>query len=98
MILTEAWAHSKPALVQGYCDVLAGQCRRSGGGIPYKGYAEFGVALDLLLADEALRDRLGRAGRRHVEERYAWDTVLDRYERLLETAREQSPVRTKAPG
>ena len=53
MILTEAWAHAKPALVQGYCDVLAGQCRRSGGGIPYKGFAEFGVALDLLLADEA---------------------------------------------
>ena len=98
MILTEAWAHAKPALVQGHCDVLAGQCRRSGGGIPYKGYAQFGAAVDLLLADEALRARLGRAGRRHVEQRYAWDTVLDRYERLLTTAREQRPVPTQAPG
>jgi glycosyltransferase involved in cell wall biosynthesis len=87
MILTEAWAHAKPALVQGYCDVLAGQCRRSGGGIPYKGYAEFGAALDLLVDDAGLRERLGRAGRRHVEERYAWDLVLDRYEGLLDSVR-----------
>ena len=94
MILTEAWAHARPALVQGWCDVLAGQCRRSGGGIPYKGYAEFGAALDLLLADDALRERLGRAGRRHVEEHYAWDTVLDRYERLLESTRMSMGNRT----
>jgi glycosyltransferase involved in cell wall biosynthesis len=83
MILTEAWAHAKPALVQGHCDVLAGQCRRSGGGIPYRGYAEFEAAVELLVADAGLRERLGRAGRRHVEQRYAWDTVLDRYEALL---------------
>jgi glycosyltransferase involved in cell wall biosynthesis len=87
MVLTETWAHAKPALVQGHCDVLAGQCRRSGGGIPYRGYAEFGAALDLLLEDPALRQRLGRAGRRHVEEHYAWDAVLDRYEELLESVR-----------
>jgi glycosyltransferase involved in cell wall biosynthesis len=83
MILTEAWAHAKPALVQGHCDVLAGQCRRSGGGVPYRGYAEFGAAVDLLLADDALREHLGKSGRRHVEECYAWDRVLDRYEALL---------------
>jgi glycosyltransferase involved in cell wall biosynthesis len=87
MVLTETWAHAKPVLVQGHCDVLAGQCRRSGGGIPYRGYAEFGAAVDLLVEDPALRQRLGRAGRRHVEERYAWDSVLDRYENLLDCRR-----------
>jgi glycosyltransferase involved in cell wall biosynthesis len=87
MVLTETWAHAKPVLVQGHCDVLAGQCRRSGGGIPYRGYAEFGAAVDLLLEDPALRQRLGRAGRLHVEQRYAWDAVLDRYEELLESVR-----------
>ena len=83
MVLTEAWAQSTPALVQGYCDVLAGQCRRSGGGIPYSGFAEFGAAVDLLLGDDILRARLGQAGDRYVEANYAWDTVLDRYEALL---------------
>ena len=85
MVLTEAWAQATPALVQGYCDVLAGQCRRSGGGIPYQGFAEFGAAVDLLLGDTALRTRLGQAGDRYVEANYAWDTVLDRYEALLAT-------------
>ena len=94
MILTEAWAHAKPALVQGYCDVLAGQCRRSGGGIPYRGYAEFGVALDLLQGDAALADRLGRAGRRYVEEQYDWDRVLERYEALLGSTRMSTGSRT----
>jgi glycosyltransferase involved in cell wall biosynthesis len=95
MILTEAWAHAKPALVQGYCDVLAGQCRRSGGGIPYRGFAEFDAALEMLLGDAPLRDRLGRAGRRHVEERYDWDRVLERYEALLESTRISTGSRTR---
>ena len=93
MVLTETWAHAKPVLVQGHCDVLVGQCRRSGGGIPYRGYAEFGAAVDLLREDPALRRRLGQAGRLHVEERYAWDSVLDRYEELLESVCQPASAR-----
>lgn len=99
MILTEAWAHGRPALVQGHCDVLDGQCRRSGGGIPYRGFAEFEAAVELMTSDPGLGGRLGAAGRRYVEERYAWDAVLDRYERLLVTARRArsaAPQRTPA--
>ena len=93
MVLTETWAHAKPVLVQGHCDVLVGQCRRSGGGIPYQGYAEFGAAVDLLQEDSGLRQRLGQAGRRYVEEQYAWDAVLDRYEELLESVRRPAGAR-----
>ena len=83
IVLTEAWGEGKAALVQGHCDVLAGQARRSGGGIPYRGFAEFEVALDRLLGDAALRTALGEAGRRFVEHEYRWDSVLQRYEDLL---------------
>jgi glycosyltransferase involved in cell wall biosynthesis len=93
MILTEAWAHGRPALVQGHCEVLDGQSRRSGGGIPYRGFAEFEAAVELLTSDPALGARMGAAGRRYVEERYAWDAVLGRYERLLDTARRAAPSR-----
>lgn len=89
MVLTEAWAQRTPALVQGRCEVLAGQARRSGGALPYQGFAEFEAALDLLASDEALCDELGRAGRTYVEERYDWDRVLDRYDGLLAMAAEQ---------
>jgi glycosyltransferase involved in cell wall biosynthesis len=87
LALVEAWMHGVPALVQGHTEVLVGQARRSGGAIPYVGYAEFENALDLLLADPALRAELAENGRRYVEAEYRWDVVLDRYEALLEVAR-----------
>lgn len=83
MVLTEAWAQRTPALVQGHCEVLAGQARRSGGAVPYQGFAQFEAALDRLLEDDDLRAELGAAGRAYVEEWYRWDRVLDRYEGLL---------------
>lgn len=83
LALTDAWLHRVPALVQGRCDVLAGQVRRAGGGVPYEGYAELEASLDRLLPDAALRRRLGERGRAYVESRYAWPAVLDRYEDLL---------------
>lgn len=84
MVLAEAWAAGVPALVQSHSDVLVGHCRRSGAGLPYRGYAEFEAALEMLAGDEALRRRMGAAGRRYVEARYSWDTVLTRYEEFLE--------------
>jgi glycosyltransferase involved in cell wall biosynthesis len=87
IVLCEAWAQRKPALVQGRCAVLDGQARRSGGAIPYRGYAEFEAALDLLVEQPALAERLAAAGRAYVEEHYEWGQVLGRYETLLsETA------------
>jgi glycosyltransferase involved in cell wall biosynthesis len=94
IVLTEAWAQRKPAIVQGRCAVLAGQARRSGGAIPYDGYAEFEAALDLIVGDAALRERLADAGRRFVERHYAWDRVLDTYEAFLRSVvRESRPAR-----
>ena len=41
IVLMEAWAAGRPALVQGHCDVLLGHARRSGGAIPYFDFATF---------------------------------------------------------
>ena len=38
----------------------------------------------MLLADPALADAMGAAGKAYVEREYTWDVVLDRYEALLE--------------
>ena len=84
MVLTEAFAQGRPALVQGRCAVLAGHARRSGAAIPYRGFAEFEAALDLFLERQGLADAMGEAGRRYVSREYQWENVLDRYERLLE--------------
>jgi glycosyltransferase involved in cell wall biosynthesis len=88
MILTEAFAFGRPALVDGRCAVLRGHAERSGAALPYENFGEFEAALEKLLADPALADRMGAAGRAYVEREYTWEVVLDRYEALLErTAR-----------
>jgi glycosyltransferase involved in cell wall biosynthesis len=87
LVLSEAWAESKPALVQRACAVTNGQVHRSGGGMPYRGYAEFEAAVDLLLDSPELAARLGAHGRRFVEHQGTWDVVLPRYERVLEALR-----------
>ncbi|HIG25375.1 MAG TPA: glycosyltransferase [Acidimicrobiia bacterium] len=83
MALTEAWSMGKPALVQGRCEVLVGQTRRSGGGFPYQGFAEFEAALDLLLEDPHLNSQLGENGRLFVANHYQWEDLIMRYEDLL---------------
>jgi glycosyltransferase involved in cell wall biosynthesis len=89
IVLCESWVQRRPALVQGASTVLAGQADRSGGALPYRGFAQFEAALDLLLERPALADDLGRNGRRYVEERYRWDTVLDGVEGGIELARQR---------
>jgi glycosyltransferase involved in cell wall biosynthesis len=83
MVLTEAFAQCRPALVQGRCAVLRGHAVRSGAAIPYEGFAQFEAALSMLREDPALADAMGAAGRAYVEREYRWDRVLDRYEQLL---------------
>jgi len=86
IVLCEAWAQGRPALVHRDSHVLVGQARRSGGAIPYRGYAEFEAALDLLLAEPALGDRMGAAGAAYVAREYSWDHVMARMEDVLHLA------------
>ncbi|MCW3043027.1 MAG: hypothetical protein JWL57_1185 [Actinobacteria bacterium] len=92
LVLVEAWALAKPALVQGRCHVLDGHARRSGGGIPYRGFAEFEAALDLVRSDPGFAGAMGRAGRRYVERRYDWDRIIARYEVFLERIGAPAPA------
>ncbi len=83
MALSEAWAYSKPALVQGRCKVLVGQTKRANGGLHYNGFAEFEAALDYLLEDSELREKLGSNGRSFVQDSYQWSNLIPRYENLI---------------
>jgi glycosyltransferase involved in cell wall biosynthesis len=86
MVALEAWALGRPVLVNARCDVLVGQCLRSNAGLYYGDTAEFGGALDTLLRDPALAERLGRNGCVYYERHYSWPVIerkyLDMFERL----------------
>jgi len=73
MVLLEAWSVGKPVLVNGECEVLVGQCRRSQGGLWYTNNDEFKAAIELL--DEPARNQLGQQGKRFVESNYVWSKI-----------------------
>jgi glycosyltransferase involved in cell wall biosynthesis len=74
-------------LVNAACRVLEAQCRRSRGGLYYRGLAEFAPALRLLLDDPELREGLGLNGRDYVRREYDWDVVEARTNAFLEDLR-----------
>ncbi|MBE9166032.1 glycosyltransferase family 4 protein [Pleurocapsales cyanobacterium LEGE 06147] len=81
MVLLEAWAVGKPVLVNGRCDVLVGQCRRSHGGLWYTSEDEFQVAIEKM--DEQVRNQLGLQGKYFVEKNYVWSKIEEDYLKLL---------------
>lgn len=83
MVLLEAWALSKPVLVNAHCDVLRGQVERSNGGLYYRNGEEFAEAVTLLFADARLRDACGRAGHEYFAANYRWPVIERKYETLL---------------
>ena len=86
MVVLESWLMGRPVLVNGDCEVLRGQVLRANGGLYYRRYEEFAAAMDLLLGEPALADRLGAQGHAFFQENYAWERVMEKYERLLQRA------------
>jgi len=83
IVLLEAFLARTPALVHAGSAVLRWQCRRSGGGLWFRNYAEFEEELLRLLDDPPLRQALGAAGRSYVLREYDWTVVLGRLKAAL---------------
>jgi glycosyltransferase involved in cell wall biosynthesis len=88
MATLEAFHAQRPVVANANCAVLRGQCRRSGGGLYYSTYDEFKEIVAVLERDEALRARMGRAGQAYFHKHYAWPVILEKYLRLIATARQ----------
>ncbi len=84
IVVPEAFLAGTPVLVNGWCGPLREHCENSSGGLWYTGLADFDVGLGRLLDDEAMRRRLGAAGRSYTEDFFSWESVRGRYERLLD--------------
>jgi glycosyltransferase involved in cell wall biosynthesis len=86
MVALEAWAMGRPVLANGRCDVLKGQCIRSGAGLYYERYEEFAETLYALESNGPLHARLGRNGRDYFTDNYTWPVIerkyLDMFDRL----------------
>jgi glycosyltransferase involved in cell wall biosynthesis len=87
MVIMESWLCGRPVLVNGRCNVLKAQCRRSNGGLWYENYDEFEGCLDFLLTNDEKSQRLAVSGKNYVESNYSWDLIRRKYQRLLDSAR-----------
>lgn len=83
LLALEAFAVGTPVVANARSDVLTDHCQRSNAGLYYVDRAEFVECLRLLVGNDALRDRMGRNGRRYVRAQYSWPVILDKYERLI---------------
>jgi glycosyltransferase involved in cell wall biosynthesis len=87
MVLLEAWSVAKPVIVNGRCEVLIGQCRRSNGGLWYSNYQEWAQIIGRLQSGR-ISNVLGRQGWRFVREHYSWVSIEQAYLECVEAMAE----------
>ena len=97
MVALEAWALSRPVLVNGKCDVLKGQCIRSNAGLYYERYAEFAETLRAIEQNRWLSGTLGRNGRQFFREHYDWPVIERKYLDMFERLTQATNARTLDP-
>jgi glycosyltransferase involved in cell wall biosynthesis len=83
LLALEAMAVGTPILCNARAEVLVDHCHRSNAGLYYQDRDEFIECAKLLLADDRLRERMGRNGREYVRRNYRWDVIMQKYDRLM---------------
>jgi glycosyltransferase involved in cell wall biosynthesis len=97
MVTLEAWALGRPVIVNGKCDVLKGQCIRSGAGLFYESYPEFLETLGSLERSRRFRAALGQNGRRYFRQHYTWPVIEQKYLSMLERLQRDPSKRPMPP-
>jgi glycosyltransferase involved in cell wall biosynthesis len=83
LLALEAMAVGTPVLCNARADVLVDHCNKSNAGLYYQDRDEFVECTKLLLADERLRDRMGRNGKEYIKRNYRWDVIMSKYDKLI---------------
>lgn len=83
LLALEAMAVGTPVLCNARAEVLVDHCHKSNAGLYYQDRDEFIECTNLLLADDRLRERMGRNGRDYVRRNYRWDVIMQKYDRLI---------------
>ena len=97
MVALEAWALGRPVLANGRCDVLKGQCIRSGAGLYYETYQEFAETLYSLESNGPLHARLGRNGSDYFRQHYTWPVIEGKYLDMFDRLRRETGPRPQEP-
>ncbi len=75
MVIMESWLAGTPVLVNGHCDVTRWLTSVANGGLYFNDYYEFRHALNLLVHEPVVAERLGEQGREHITAHYGWRDI-----------------------
>jgi glycosyltransferase involved in cell wall biosynthesis len=78
LVLLEAWAVARPALVNAKCAVLDDHCKRSKAGLAFHDWDEACAAVKISAGLEMLQ--MGKNGQRYVSDNYTWETICRHYQ------------------
>lgn len=95
IVIMEAWLLKKTVLVNGNCDVLKGQCKRSNGGLWYKNYEEFEASVLWMLEKKTKRKYMGENGKKYVEANYSWNIIEKKLKDFVESNLKKSGDKVK---
>ena len=79
LVLFEAWAAGVPVLVNGYCETTRTHVTDAKGGVWYRDYPEFELAVERLVTDKVTRNHLAENGRAFGERNYGWDRIVSQF-------------------
>jgi glycosyltransferase involved in cell wall biosynthesis len=85
IVIMEAWLLEKTVLVNGNCEVLVGQCKRSNGGLWYSNYEEFESSIMWMLNNGKKRVCLGENGKKYVLANYSWNVIERKLKNFVES-------------
>jgi len=84
MAALESLALGTPILIQEKTEPLRDHCLQGQAGLYFANQQEFVQALELLVTENRLRQRLGENGQRYVAQNYSWEVVLAKYDKIIE--------------
>ena len=79
LVLFEAWAAGIPVLVNAHCETTRAHVAEAQGGLWYRDYPEFEIAVERLASDGRTRDLMAKSGKLYTEANYGWDTLVRRF-------------------
>jgi glycosyltransferase involved in cell wall biosynthesis len=85
LVILEAWVAGVPVITNASSAATREHCERSGGGLWFRDYEEFEVALTRVVGSADLRAELAAAGERYTRTRFTWPALVDRYLAFLKS-------------
>ncbi|MDA3798061.1 MAG: glycosyltransferase family 4 protein [Kiritimatiellae bacterium] len=83
IVILESWLAGKPVIVNGQCEVLKHQCKKSNAGLWFTNYPEFEMELKLLLENPELANQMAANGRDFVTQNYSDQAISEKLNKAI---------------